>query len=305
MGDAVAVLEAAGSTEAVVIGLNDGTIVATLLANSHPEMCRSLVLFTLTAAHEAPPELPLSIDDVIAMITEAAGTDESGIEMLAPSRVGDRDFDHGLTRLQRLSVRPGAFGHYFRQTLEADVTAFLPKIAVPTLVLNRSGNLIVSAESSRAAAEAIPGARYVELAGTDHLAFAQGIDELTDEIEEFVTGARTGGDPDRMLTTLLFTDIVSSTDRAAQMGDRRWRDLLDRHNELGRAELARFGGHEISTTGDGFFARFDRPISAVRCAAAFAAAMDGIGLRIRAGIHTGEEEVRGADLGGRCTSRRA
>ena len=299
VGDAVAVLEAAGSTEAVVIGLNDGTIVATLLANGHPELCRSLVLFTLTAAHEAPPGLPLeSIDDVIAMITESAGTDDSGVEMLAPSRVGDPDFDHGLARLQRLSVRPGAFGHYYRQTLEADVTALLPEIEVPTLVLNRSGNMIVSAQSSRAAADAIPGARYVELAGTDHLAYAQGIDELADEIEEFVTGARTGGDPDRMLTTLLFTDIVSSTDRAAELGDRRWRDLLDRHNDLGRAELARHGGHEISTTGDGFFARFDRPIAAVRCAAAFAEAMDGIGLRVRAGVHTGEVEVRGVDLGG-------
>ena len=299
VGDAIAVLEAAGSREAVVIGLNDGTIVATLLASGHPELCRSLVLFTLTASHEVPPGLPVeSIDDVIAMITDSAGTEDSGVTMLAPSRVDDLDFDENLSRLQRLSVRPAAFGHYYRQTMEADVTTLLPTIATQTLVINRAGNHIVPSERSRSAADAIPGARYVELAGTDHLAFAQGIDELVEEIEEFVTGVRTGADPDRLLTTLLFTDIASSTDRAAEVGDRRWRDLLDHHHELARAELMRFAGREVSTTGDGFFATFDRPISGVRCALAMVEAIGSIGLQVRAGVHTGEVEVRGADLGG-------
>jgi class 3 adenylate cyclase len=299
VGDAIAVLNAAGSREAVVIGLNDGTIVATLLAASHPEVCRSLVLFTLTASHEVPPDLPLeSIEDVIAMITESAGTDDSGVKMLAPSRVDDLEFDEHLSRLQRLSVRPAAFGHYYQQTMEADVTTVLPAITTQTLVINRAGNHIVPSEWSRSAAEAIPGATYVELAGTDHLAFAQGIDELVEEIEEFVTGARTGGDPDRLLATLLFTDIVGSTDKAAEIGDRRWRDMLDQHHELARAQLMRFGGREVSTTGDGFFASFDRPISGVRCALAMIEAIESLGLHIRAGVHTGEVEVRGADLGG-------
>jgi class 3 adenylate cyclase len=138
----------------------------------------------------------------------------------------------------------------------------------------------------------------VELPGTDHLAYSEGIDSLLDEVEEFLTGARTGADPDRMLTTLLFTDIVDSTTLAAQLGDRHWRDVLDQHHELGRGELARFGGREVATTGDGFFAAFDRPIAAVRCALAMVEAMPSLRLQIRAGVHTGEVEVRGADLGG-------
>jgi class 3 adenylate cyclase len=153
-------------------------------------------------------------------------------------------------------------------------------------------------EQSREAAAAIKGAKFVELPGTDHLAFSEGIDSLLDEVEEFLTGVRTGADPDRMLTTLLFTDIVNSTTLAAQMGDRRWRDVLDQHHQLGRGELARFGGREVSTTGDGFFASFDRPLAAVRCALAMVEAMGSLPLQIRAGVHTGEVEVRGADLGG-------
>jgi class 3 adenylate cyclase len=142
------------------------------------------------------------------------------------------------------------------------------------------------------------GAKFVELPGTDHIAFSEGVDLLLDEVEEFLTGVRRGVDPDRLLTTILFTDIVGSTDKAAEIGDRRWHDLLDHHHELARAELSRFGGREVSTTGDGFFATFDRPISGVRCALAMVEAIGSIGLQVRAGVHTGEVEVRGADLGG-------
>jgi class 3 adenylate cyclase len=299
VGDAVAVLKAAGSQRAAVIGLNDGTIVAVLLAASHPELCRSLVLFTFTRTHTLAAGLPMeSIDEVIELIKARAVKDDSGVEFLAPSRANDERFDRHLARLQRFSVRPGAFGHYYRQTMEADVTDILPAIRTPTLVLNRTGNRIVPLEQSREAAAAIDGARFVELPGTDHLAFAEGIDPLLDEVEEFLTGARTGADPDRMLTTLLFTDIVNSTTLAAQMGDRRWRDVLDQHHQVGRGELERFGGREVSTTGDGFFAAFDRPIAAVRCALAMVEAMPPLGVQIRAGVHTGEVEVRGADLGG-------
>jgi class 3 adenylate cyclase len=299
VGDAVAVLEAAGSERAAVIGLNDGTIVAVLLAAAHPGRCRSLVLFTLTSAHTLAAGMPMeSIDEAIELIQAQALTDDSGLELLAPSRVGDERFDRQLARLQRFSVRPGAYGHYYRQTMEADVADVLPTLRTPTLVLNRTGNRIVPVEQSRAAAAAIQGAKFVELPGTDHLAFSEGIDGLLDEVEEFLTGTRTGADPDRMLTTLLFTDIVDSTTLAARLGDRRWRDLLDQHHELGRGELARFGGREVATTGDGFFAAFDRPIAAVRCALAMVEAMPSLPLQIRAGVHTGEVEVRGADLGG-------
>jgi class 3 adenylate cyclase len=239
-----------------------------------------------------------SIDDVIEIIEAYARSGRSGVDMLAPSRVGDEAFDGQLARLQRYSVRPGAFAHYYRQTMEADVSGILQSIECPTLVLNRTENRIVPVGQSRGAAEAIDGARFVELPGSDHLVYSEGVDLLLDEVEEFLTGSRSGGDPDRVLTTLLFSDIVRSTDLAAAMGDRRWRAVLDEHNALTRRELVRFGGREVSTTGDGFFASFERPISAVRCALSLVGAMPGTGLQIRAGIHTGEVEVRGSDLGG-------
>lgn len=299
VGDVIAVLDAAASTSATIIGVNDGSIVATMLAAQHPERCQSLVLFTMTIEHTLAAGLPFdSIDEVIEMITRDAVTGDSGVRMLAPSRVGDADFDRNLARLQRLSVRPGVTGHFYRQTMEADVGDLVGKIGVPTLVLARTNDMIVPVEESRAAAAAIPGAKYVELPGTDHLIFSEGVEPLVEEIEEFLTGVRSGADPDRMLTTLLFTDIVNSTNVAAELGDRRWRDVLDRHNALMRTELGRYGGHEVSTTGDGFFAHFDRPISAVRCAAGMVAAVAEIGIEVRAGVHTGEVEVRGHDLGG-------
>jgi class 3 adenylate cyclase len=297
--DSVAVLQAAESEGAAVIGLNDGNIIAAMLAAEHPDLCRSLVLHAFTPHQVLAPDLPLqSIDDVIALIESSALSDESGVDFLAPSRLGDVEFDRGLARLQRLSIRPGVYGHFYRQTLEADITGILPAIHCPTLVLNRIGNPIVPVEQSRQAAAAIVGAKFVELPGTDHIAFSEGVDLLLDEVEEFLTGVRRGVDPDRLLTTILFTDIVGSTNKAAEIGDRRWHDLLDHHHELARAELRRFGGREVSTTGDGFFATFDRPISGVRCALAMVEAIGSIGLQVRAGVHTGEVEVRGADLGG-------
>ena len=297
--DVVAVLEAAGSSEASLIGLNDGTLLGLLLAARRPELVRSLVLFTLTGRHTLAAGLPMeAIDEVLAKIEADAISGKSGVDLLAPSRMGDERFDRELMRLRRFSVRPGAFAHYYRQTMESDVRDVLPSIRIPTLVLNRTGNRIVPVDQSREAAAAIPDARFVELPGTDHLAFSEDVDSLLDEIEEFLTGSRSGADPDRLLTTLLFTDIVDSTTRAAVMGDHRWRDVLDRHHEMMRRELERFGGRIVSTTGDGFFASFDRPVSAVRCAAAAADAMPALGLQIRAGVHTGEVEVRGGDLGG-------
>ena len=297
LSDVVAVLKAAQSESAAVIGLNDGGIMAIMLAATHPELCRSLVLFTPTAAHSLAAGMPMEqIDAVLEMITADALADRSGVQLLAPSRQGDEQFDRHLARLQRFSVRTGAFAHYYRQTMTSDVSDYLPSIRTPTLVLNRTGNSIVPIELSREAARSIDGAKFVELPGTDHLAFSEGIDELLDEMEEFLTGTRTGADPDRMLTTMLFTDIVDSTGLAAKLGDRRWRDTLDQHSELVRRELQRFGGKEVATTGDGFFARFDRPVAAVKCA--LATSSNAHPVEIRAGVHTGEVEVRGSDLGG-------
>ncbi len=296
--DVVAVLDAVGSERPAIVGTNDGTLVAILLAAAHPERCGSLVLFAPTAKHdlEGGPSIQ-SVDDVVNLIMNA-GEADTGLEWLAPSRVGDDAFDKRLLKLQRNSVRRGAMGHYYRQTMMSDVRDTLPKIASPTLVMNRSGNRVVPIEHSRHVTANIAGARFVELPGQDHLMFSQDIDRVADEIEEFLTGARTGQDPDRLLTTLLFTDIVDSTSRAAVSGDRRWRDLLDQHHVIVRAQLERYAGREIGTTGDGFFASFASPTQAVRCALAAVDAVDALGVQIRAGVHTGEVEVRGEDLGG-------
>jgi class 3 adenylate cyclase len=297
MEDVVAVLDAAGSQSTAIIGTADGTLVAMLLAASHPERCRSLVLFAPTAKHEQAAGLAMErIEEALQEITDAV--EDSGVYILAPSRVEDERFDRQLLRFQRNSVRQGAMAHYFRQSMLADIRDVPPKITTPTLVLNRTGNRIVSMELSKEVASMIPEAKLVELPGEDHLVFSQDVDRITDEIEEFLTGVRTGSDPDRVLTTLLFTDIIDSTTRAAEMGDRRWRDLLDQHHDLVRAELDRFGGREITTTGDGFFARFDSPAQAVRCALSATDGITSLGVQIRAGVHTGEVEVRGADLGG-------
>ena len=297
MEDVVAVLDAAGSQSTAIMGTADGTLVAMLLAASHPERCRSLVLFAPTAKHEQAAGLAMErIEEALQEITDAV--EDSGVYILAPSRAEDERFDRQLLRFQRNSVRQGAMAHYFRQSMLADIRDVPPKITTPTLVLNRTGNRIVSMELSREVASMIPDAKLIELPGEDHLVFSQDVDRITDEIEEFLTGVRTGSDPDRVLTTLLFTDIVDSTTRAAEMGDRRWRDLLDQHHDLVRAELDRFGGREITTTGDGFFARFDSPAQAVRCALSATDGITSLGVQIRAGVHTGEVEVRGADLGG-------
>ena len=295
--DVIAVLDAAGSERPAIVGTNDGTLVAILLAAAHPERCDSLVLFAPTAKHELEggPSVE-SVDAVVKMITEAS--DDSGLEWLAPSRIEDEAFDRRLLKLQRNSVRRGAMGHYYRQTMESDVREVIPRLACPTLVLNRSRNRVVPMEHSRDVAASIAGAKLVELPGEDHLMFSQDIDRIADELEEFLTGTRTGKDPDRVLTTLLFTDIVDSTNRAAEWGDRRWRDLLDQHHALVRAQVERYGGREVATTGDGFFASFASPTQAVRCALAVSEAVDALGVRIRAGVHTGEVEVRGGDLGG-------
>lgn len=299
VADALTVLEAAGSTEAVVVGANEGTLVAMLLAARHPDRCRSLVLFAATAKHQRAGGRPIEdMEAFIELVRTNQVSGDSGVEVLAPSRASDERFDRDLAGLQRLAVRPGAIGHYVRQSLLSDVAGELPAIRTPTLVLNRTGNRIVSTELSREVASMIPNARYVELPGTDHLMYSEDIDGVVDEIQEFVTGARSGTDPDRTLATLLFTDIVDSTGRAAALGDRRWRDVLDRHNVLLHKEVERFGGRTVATTGDGIFAAFDGPRNAVRCALEATEAVGPLGIRIRAGVHTGEVEVRGEDLGG-------
>jgi class 3 adenylate cyclase len=198
----------------------------------------------------------------------------------------------------RMSVSPAGIAALIAMNAEIDIRHILPAIRVPTLVLHSRRDLAIEFGASRYMAERIPGARLVELQGPDHLPWLSDVDVVLGEIEEFLTGVRREVEPDRVLATVLFTDIVGATEKASALGDRRWRDLLDGHNVLVRRELARFRGREIKTAGDGFFAAFDGPARAVRCACAVSRGMQSLGLEVRAGLHTGECEIMGDDIGG-------
>jgi class 3 adenylate cyclase len=201
-------------------------------------------------------------------------------------------------RYERLAASPGAVLTLLRMSLEIDVRHVLSAIRVPSLVLHRTNELMVEVGCARYLAAHIPAAKYVELPGVDHLPWAGDVDALVGEIQEFLTGVRATTEPDRILATVLFTDIVGATEKATELGDRRWRELLERHHAIVRRELARLRGQEVDTAGDGFFATFDGPARAVRCASGIIDAVKSLGITIRAGLHTGECELIGNKVGG-------
>jgi class 3 adenylate cyclase len=304
VADIGAVMDAAGSTQAAILGFAEGGPLAILLAASLPQRCRALVLFNtaarLTSASDyewGAPEAML-LDVVDRQAESWAAGDGDHLARLAPSRADDPRFTEQLIHLGRGAVSPGAVAHYFRQSVLTDVRDRLSDVQAPTLVLQRADDQIAGPELGRYLAARIPDARYVEIEGADHLWFLEHADDVVDEVEEFLTGTRISADPDRRLLTVLFTDIVGSTERAAAIGDAHWRALLDQHDTIVRQELARFGGREIDATGDGFLATFDAPGRAIRCARAIGDALAPTGLAIRAGVHTGEVEVRGERIGG-------
>ena len=223
----------------------------------------------------------------------ATGLDASD---LAPSLDSERL--EALGTYVRRSASPGAGLALLKMNTQIDIRDILPVIQVPTLVMHRSGDLDANVEEGRWIAEQIAGARYVEMPGTDHLWWTQSCDDVVDEIQGFLTGVRPVPDPDRVLTTVLFTDIVGSTERATELGDRRWTALLERHHTAVRNELARFRGREIDTAGDGFLATFDGPARAIRCAVAVRDRVRDLGLELRAGVHTGECELHGNSVSG-------
>jgi pimeloyl-ACP methyl ester carboxylesterase len=304
VADICAVMDAAGSTQAAILGFTEGGPLALLLAASLPQRCRALVLCNtaarLTAASDYPwgPPEEVLLEIVRRQAQSWAAGDTDHMARLAPSLGSDSRFAEQLVRFGRGAVSPGAVAHYFRQSALTDVRELLPVVQAPTLVLHRAHDQIAPPEHGRYLADHIPDARYVELDGTDHIWYTENPDEVVDEIQEFLTGTRASPDPDRRLATVLFTDIVDSTARAAELGDTRWRALLDEHDTTVRQELARFGGHEVDHTGDGFLATFDGPGRAIRCARALHDALARIGIAVRVGVHTGEVEVRGAQIGG-------
>jgi class 3 adenylate cyclase len=305
MDDVRAVLEAVGSTRAALFGHSEGGCMSMLFAATYPE--RTVALITLGAfAKRRDPDDDYPWAPTAENREEAALDTEQNwghlrpedVEYYAPSRIDDPQFIRILARYFRAAASPGAAAAFIRMNSYADVRSILPAIQVPTLVLHRRGDRDVNVEEGRYLAARIAGAKFVELDGDDHYIGAGDVDILADEIEEFVTGTRPVPEPDRVLATVLFTDIVGSTQRAVELGDHRWRELLAAHDSAVRRELERFRGREVDTAGDGFLATFDGPARAVRCALSIGEAVRELGVDVRAGIHTGECELDGEKVRG-------
>lgn len=298
MDDVRAVMDAVGSERAALFGISEGGAMAMLFAATYPERTQALTLYA-TYAHYPTWVVPDDkLEAVVARMDELWGSGEL-VGMFAPTRVNDAHFKAWWARFERLGGSPSAAVNLARMNSEIDIRQLLHTIRVPTLVMHRQGDTRVNVEAGRYLAERIPNARYLELPGVDHLLWSGDATAIADEIEEFLTGHRHDVEPDRVLATVLFTDIVGSTKRAGDIGDRLWRSVLDQHDALARREVGRFRGREIKNTGDGFLVTFDGPARAVRCAEALIASVGTLGLQVRAGVHTGEIELRADDdIGG-------
>jgi len=301
--DLRAVMDAAGSARATLFGHSEGGSTAIAFAVRYPERVERLILFGAYAKRLRSDDYPWAPtwEERLAESQnfERAWADPSGIaEYYAPSRAEDEAFINWIGRWLRLSASPRAAAALNTASSYIDVTELLPEVDVPTLLLYRLEDQDVAIEEGRYIASKIPDAKLVELHGADHFFYAGDTEPILQEIEEFVTGFRAAVMADRVLATVLFTDIVASTDTAAEVGDRRWRELVDRHNRIVRADLAKWRGREVNTTGDGFVATFDSPARAIACAQAIAADVATLGLEVRCGVHTGEVETLGDDIAG-------
>jgi class 3 adenylate cyclase/pimeloyl-ACP methyl ester carboxylesterase len=301
MDDVRAVMDAAGSERAALVGVSEGGPMSLLFAATYPERAIALVLYGSAARFSRGDDYPWgwSQEWVTAFareIDEAWGRGAL-LDIFAPSVATDEKAREWWAHFQRQAASPAMARALMKAVTEIDTRAILPAIRIPTLVIHRSGERVVPVGCARYLAQHIPGARLVELPGIDHLPIIDG-DAIMDEIEEFLTGVRPLPESDRVLATVLFTDIVTSTERSAQVGDRRWKDLLDQHDTLIRRELERHRGRLVKNTGDGILATFDGPARAIRCAQAIATSVKALGIEVRAGLHTGEVELRGEDVTG-------
>jgi class 3 adenylate cyclase len=297
MDDVRAVMDAVESKRAALFGLSEGGAMSMLFAATYPERTQALILYGTYAHFHTWVLPPDRFEQFLEKIEQSWGKGAS-LSAFAPSKATDERFKQWWGRFERLSASPSAAIMLMRMNSQIDVRHILPAIRVPALILHRSGDTRVNVEAGRYLAANILGAKYVEFPGPDHLTWAGNVDQLADEIEEFLTGTHGEVEPDRVLATVLFTDLVDSTRLAAEMGDRRWRVLLDEHDDIIRREIDRFRGQEIKTLGDGFLATFDGPARAVRCASAITERMRVLSLEVRSGVHTGEIEVKGEDIGG-------
>jgi class 3 adenylate cyclase len=291
--DVRSVMAAAGSKKASILGISEGASMALMFAASYPSFTRSLVLYgALCKTPDWAPPPPGNLE----WVDQYWGTGATAT-VFAPSVMGDVSYRELTARYERAGASPSALKSLLRMNAELDVGPILGSVRTPCLLLHRVGDRACNVEVSRSLARHLPNAKYVELPGDDHLLVGD-TDRLYDEIEEFLTGSRPTVQTNRVLATVLFTDIVESTKRARELGDRAWQQLLTRHNQLVRAEITRFGGREIKTLGDGFLATFDGPARAVRCASAITEVMPGIGVSVRAGLHVGEIESSANDVNG-------
>ena len=301
MEDGRAVLDAIGAERVAVYGISEGGPTGALLAATYPERVSALVLYGTWARLLEAPDYPAGIPgEAFEAFVEEARRDWGGpvaLGLWLPSVADDPEVQRWWARLLRTGTSPSGAEALLRLYTEIDARHVLSTIAAPTLVLHRTHDLLIPLGAGQTIAEAIPGAKFVELEGRDHIPLADP-DQVIDEVEEFLTGQRSAPEPDRMLATVMFTDIVDSTARAAELGDRRWRELVERHDQVVRREIERHRGQEVKTMGDGFLATFDGPARAIRSAVSARETVRRLGLEIRAGLHTGELEVMNHDIGG-------
>ncbi len=303
MDDVVAVMDAVGSEQAAVIAFLEAGAMACLFAATHPERTRALILYEATPRMTKAPEYdwPLSREERDGYVETMRATWGDGSRVADVSRhaAGDQRFRAWAARLERLAASPGTAVAFYRMHNEIDVRPVLPTIQAPTLVMHRPADPYIDVRHSRYLAAHIPGASYVELPGDDTLPFSGDTEAMLAEVEEFLTGTRHAPDPERVLATVMFSDIVGSTSRAAELGDRRWRSVLEGLEDLVMTELRRFRGRPVKSMGDGFLATFDGPARGIQCATSIReAAGSQYGLEVRSGLHTGEIELIGDDVGG-------
>ena len=296
LGDLRAVLDAVGSERATLFGIADGAILAALFAATHPERVAHAILYAFSPRF-MPGDDGRGVSPQFLAALRSGASPEEMLDLLAPSVGDDSRVAEWWRRQAMMAVTPGTVAQLTRVWMDADVTPVLDALRVPTTIIQRTGDRVIPPANGRFAAERIRGARYVEMPG-DFATWSGDLDELALEIEEAVTGTRHEADPDRTLTTILFTDIVDSTASAAALGDAVWRVRLDEHDAFVLRQLERFDGRFVKSLGDGILATFDSPARAIRCAAAIVEGMQARGAVIRAGVHTGECERRGDDVGG-------
>jgi class 3 adenylate cyclase/pimeloyl-ACP methyl ester carboxylesterase len=298
MDDVCSVMDAEGIEKAAIFGISEGGTLATLFAASHPDRSRALILCGAFAQFTSWIPTQEAMENFFQYIDSDWGRGET-LQMFAPTMEGDAAFKQWWGKFERLGGSPGAVKTLILMNSRIDIADILPSVNVPSLVIHRRDDIAVDVEAGRLLAEFIPNAKYIELSGVDHVPWVgENSDQILDEMSIFLTGDCPQMETERILTTVLFTDIVESTKRVVEMGDQRWRDLLERHNDIVREELKRFRGQEIDTAGDGFFAIFDGPARAIHCACAIREAVRVLGISIRAGLHTGECEVSADKVSG-------